>query len=261
VNSTARYEIRSVTRALDVLIALSEPGKSDLSSIARRTELHPTTTLRLLESLRARGFARNRGGSWEVGPRAFEVGSVFLSNASIEHEAQRLVEALAERMGETANLGILVDGEVLYLAIARAQRELGILATAGGRHPAYCTALGKMMLAQLPWDQVEAILAEHPPVRLTASTLVDREDIRRDLERVARRGYAVDAEERTPGVVCLAAPIRDFTGGVVAAISISGPRLRMPGRRLPALAREVIAVADEASQVLGAPATPHHLRG
>ena len=261
MNATARYEIRSVTRALDVLIALSERGKNDLSSIARRTELHPTTTLRLLESLRARGFARNRGGTWEVGPRAFEVGSVFLSNASVEHEAQQLVETLAARMGETANLGILVDGEVLYLAIARAQRELGILAAAGGRHPAHCTALGKMMLAHLPWDHVEAILAAHPPVRLTAATLVDPEDIRRELERAARRGYAVDAEERTPGVVCLAAPIRDFTGEVVAAISISGPRLRLPSRRLPAFAREVIAVAQEASEILGAPATAHDPRG
>jgi IclR family acetate operon transcriptional repressor len=253
VNTTARYEIRSVTRALDVLIQVSELGEGELSSIARATGLHPTTTLRLLESLRSRGFVRQRRGLYEIGPRAFEVGSSFLNRISLRHEAQELVEELATRMSETANLGVLVDGQVLYLAIAQAQRELGIQASPGGRHPAHCTALGKAMLAGLPWEEVEAILEAHPPEPLTPATLVDPEALRRELARVARQGYAVDAEERTPGVVCLAAPIRDLTGSVVAAISISGPKLRLPSRRIPALAREVIDIGNKASEILGAP--------
>jgi DNA-binding IclR family transcriptional regulator len=261
VKTPPKYEIRSVTRALDVLLAVSDLGEADLSSVARAAGLHPTTTLRLLESLRSRGFVRHRRGAYEIGPRAFEVGSTFLNRVSLAHEAQALVEELAARLNETANLGILVDGEVLYLAIAQAHRELGIQATPGGRHPAHCTALGKALLAYLPWESVESILAAHPPVRLTPTTLVEPAALRTELERVARQGYAVDAEERIPGVVCLAAPIRDVTGAVVAAISISGPRLRLPSRRVRALAGEVIAIGEMASEILGASAAPAQQKG
>jgi DNA-binding IclR family transcriptional regulator len=254
--SPTRYEIRSVTRALDVLTTVADLGATDLSTIARTAGLHPTTTLRLLESLRTRGFVRQRRNLWEVGPRAFEVGSRFLNRVSLASEAQELVEELADRLKETANLGILVEGEVLYLAIAQAQRELGIMANAGGRHPADCTALGKVMLADMAWDDVESILAVHPPERRTPTTLIDRDAFRRELTRVAKQGYAVDREERTPGVVCVAAPIRDVSGAVVAAISISGPRMRFPRHRIASLAKEVIAIGEKGSEILGAPPTP-----
>jgi IclR family acetate operon transcriptional repressor len=247
------YQIRSVVRALEVMIAVSELGPADLSKVAAGVGLHPSTTLRMLETLRSRDMVRQRRGLWEIGARAFEIGSTFLRRVSLAQEAQVLVEELAAQANETASFGILDNGEVLYLAIAHGQWELGIQSLPGGRHPAHCTALGKVMLADLAWDEVEQILAEHPPVQRTPATLVEPEDIRRDLARVRRRGYAIDAEERLPGVVCLAAPIRDSTGTVVAAISISGPKLRLGRGRIPALADEVMAVADKGSVILGAP--------
>jgi DNA-binding IclR family transcriptional regulator len=249
----AEYQIRSVTRALQVLIAVSELGEADLSTVARTVGLHPTTTLRMLESLRSRDLIRQRRGLYEIGARAFEIGCSFVNRKPLAHEAQALVDELARRVNETASFGILDDGEVLYLAIAPGERELGIQSTAGGRHPVYCTALGKALIAHLPWEAVGSILERHPPVRLTSSTLVDLAQLRRELERVARQGFAIDAEERVPGVVCVAAPIRDQTGTVVAAISISGPRLRLTSRRIPSLAQQVRKIADEASGILGAP--------
>ena len=247
------YEIRSVLRALDVLIALGERGQADLSTVARAAGLHPTTALRMLESLRSRGFVRQRRGRYEVGPRAFEVGSAFLSRISIAEEAQALVAELATLVNESASFGILDEGQVLYLAIAHGERELGIQSTPGGRHPAHCTALGKALLAHLTWEEVARIIKAHPPVRLTPATLIEPAEIRRELHRIARRGYAVDAEERLAGVVCIAAPIRDRSGGVVAAVSVSGPRLRLGKSRVPAVAAQVVEVAGKASAILGAP--------
>jgi IclR family acetate operon transcriptional repressor len=247
------YQIRSVVRALDVLIAVSELGAADLSKVANAVDLHPSTTLRMLESLRSRDMVRQRRGLWEIGARAFEVGSTFLRRVSLAQEAQVLVEELAERANETASFGILDGGEVLYLAIAHGQWELGIQSVPGGRHPAHCTALGKVMLAHMPWDDVERILDDHPPVRQTPATFVEPDDLRRELSRVRRRGYAVDAEERLPGVVCLAAPIRDSTGAVVAAISISGPKIRFGRNSVPIRAEEVVAAAERGSEILGAP--------
>ncbi|HEV2905814.1 MAG TPA: IclR family transcriptional regulator [Actinomycetota bacterium] len=249
----AEYQIRSVTRALQVLIAVSELGEADLSTVARTVGLHPTTTLRMLESLRSRDLVRQRRGLYEIGARAFEIGCSFVNRKPLAQEAQALVDELARRVNETASFGILDDGEVLYLAIAPGERELGIQSTAGGRHPAYCTALGKALIAYLPWEAVESILQEHPPVRLTSSTVVDPAQLRQELAQVVRQGFAIDAEERVPGVVCVAAPIRDQTGGVVAAISISGPEIRLTKRRIPSLAQHVRKIADEASGILGAP--------
>jgi IclR family acetate operon transcriptional repressor len=247
------YQIRSVLRALDVLTAVSDHGPADLSTVAAAVDLHPSTTLRMLESLRSRDMVRQRRGRWEIGARAFEIGSTFLSRVSMAGEAQFLVEELAERLNETANFGILDHGEVLYLAISHGQWELGIQTLPGGRHPAHCTALGKVLLAHLPWEEVEQILEEHPPVPRTRTTLVEPADIRRELARVRRRGFAVDAEERLDGVVCVGAPVRDSTGKVVAGISISGPRLRLGRDRIAAVADEVVAVADKGSVILGAP--------
>lgn len=256
----AEYQIRSVTRALHVLIVVSELGEADLSTVARTVGLHPTTTLRMLESLRSRDLVRQRRGLYEIGARAFEIGCSFLNRKPLAQEAQALVDELARRVNEAASLGILDDGEVLYLAIAHGERELGIQSMAGGRHPAHCTALGKVLLSHLPWEAVESILETHPPVRLTPSTFVEPAELRRELDRVARQGFAVDAEERIPGVVCVAAPIRDQTGAVVSAISISGPRLRLTSRRIPSLAQDVIKIGDEASGILGAPAPALELK-
>jgi IclR family acetate operon transcriptional repressor len=247
------YQIRSVLRALDVLAAVSAHGAADLSTLAAAVDLHPSTTLRMLESLRSRDMVRQRRGCWEIGARTFEIGSTFLSRVSMAGEAQFLVEELAERLNETANFGILDHGEVLYLAIAHGQWELGIQALPGGRHPAHCTALGKVLLAHLPWEEVEQILRDRPPVQRTRATLVEPADIRRELARVRRRGYAVDAEERLPGVVCVGAPIRDSTGTVVAAISISGPKLRFGRNRIPTLADAVVEAAERGSEILGVP--------
>ena len=187
-----------MTRALDVLLTVSDLGEADLSSVARAAGLHPTTTLRLLESLRSRGFVRHRRGAYEIGPRAFEVGSTFLNRVSLAHEAQPLVEELAGRLNETANLGILVDGEVLpgdRPGPPRA-RDPG---DAGGRHPAHCTALGKALLAHMPWESVESILAAYPPVRLTPTTLVEPEALRTELQRVARQGTRSTRRSGRPG--------------------------------------------------------------
>lgn len=247
------YQVRSVIRALDVLIAVSEHGPADLSTIARAVELHPSTTLRMLGSLQSRDLVRQRRGQYEIGARAYEIGSAFLRGVSLATEAQPLVEELAARVNETASLGVLDRGEVLYVAIAHGQWELGIQSLPGGRHPAHCTALGKAILAHLPWEDVEQILHDHPPEQRTPATLVTSADIQRDLARVRRRGYAVDAEERLRGVVCVGAPVRDSTGSVVAAVSISGPQLRLSSDRLPQVAEHVMAIADKGSTILGAP--------
>jgi IclR family transcriptional regulator, KDG regulon repressor len=222
--------------------------------LARRLGLHPTTTFRMLETLRARAMVRPGGnGSYDLGPGTLELGRRFLSRISIARDAQELVEELAKRVQETVSVGALDDGEVLYIAIAHRQHEFGIQSSPYARHPAHCTALGKALLADLPAGKIEAIVAAHPLIPLTPRTLTDPAALQMELEAVRAQGYAVDDEERTPGVMCIAAPIRDHTGAVAAAVSMAGPAVRLREAGVARLAEIVKGAAGAMSERLGAP--------
>lgn len=230
---SGQYSVRAVTRALDLLVELSTRDQpAGLTELARSVGLHPTTCLRLLESLRSRGFAQqadDRG--YLIGSRAFEVGNAFLQNFAIWPKAKQLAEDLAARTRGTSSVGVLDDGQVLYIAIAcghqREHEEVGIASTAGTRHPAYCTSLGKAILAELPAQIVARILSQHPPVRASTNTIVDAVAFQHELAAIRTQGYAVDNEERTPGVVCIGAAVRDHRRRPLGAISISGPAGRL----------------------------------
>jgi DNA-binding IclR family transcriptional regulator len=255
-----RYVVRSVVRALDLLLVLADRSGStnsaNLADLAAEAGLNPSTAFRLLESMRARGFVRQGEGSgYQLGSRVVDLGSAYLRSVSIWDDARDLAEQLSEDVGETASVGVLDQAQVLYIAIARAQRELGIQSQAGTRHPTYCTALGKVFLADLSAEEAAEVLGSQPMLRLTPSTITSHAGMDKELEMVRARGYAVDDEERNVHVVCIAAPIKDHTGRCVAAVSISGPAFRIHEHGVEKLAQRVIAHASEASTRMGAQAT------
>lgn len=256
-SATPRGEVpglRAVTRTLDLLNVIAQAqGKLDLSTLARASGLHPATALRYLGSLEARGLVRHGAQSgYQLGARLFELGSAFVRQTNFADEVQPVLEDLATQVQETASAGILDGSSVLYIAIVQGQRELGIQSSPGQRHPAYCTSLGKAILAHLPWDEAKAAFQAEPLVRLTAKTRVDIADLRREFERVRRQAYAIDDEERHEGVICIGAPIFDHTGGVAGAISISGPAFRV-ARAQQDIAHVVVAASMTASERLGSP--------
>lgn len=181
----------------------------------------------------------------------------FLRRVSIWSEAQDIVERLAAATGETAMVGVLDDGQVLYIAIGHPQRSYGIESLPGTRHPAHCTALGKAILAWMPEAEVLTLLGARPPIRLTAKTLTDQDVLMNDLRATRARGYAIDDEERVAGVYCLGAPIQDHAGSVRAAVSVSGPAFRMRERDEGELSATLIAVARSSSLSLGYPDNEH----
>jgi DNA-binding IclR family transcriptional regulator len=247
------YIVRSVVRCLDVLIALAELGRAGSNAeLSAATGLHPTTTLRMLESLASRELVRQLPDTtYDLGPRSLDIGNAFLRRISISRHANEIAEQLADAVQETASVGVLDEGRVLYIAIAHGQAELGIQSAPYGRHPLYCTALGKMLVSELPWAQTEALVRRWPVERLTARTITDLDALATELVATRERGWAIDDQERTAGVVCIAAPIRDFSGRIVAAVSISGPEFRIAERGVPAFAAIVQGAAQRASERLG----------
>jgi DNA-binding IclR family transcriptional regulator len=248
-----RYVVRAIDRALTVLVLLaSTPTGMDASALARGAQLHVSTVFRILQTLRLRNFVVEApGGLYRVGPKAFEVGSSFLRSTSLQSEGQTIVERLSAETGETASLGILDSDEVFYLAIAHGQRELGIQSNVGTRHPVYCTALGKVLMADLDWPEAKALLSRIERTRMTINTIVNIGRLREEFLKVGSQGYALDAEERTIGVRAVGAPVRDHSGRVVAAISAAGPAFRIAGASHELLIGQVQKFAAEFSQRLG----------
>jgi DNA-binding IclR family transcriptional regulator len=248
-----RYVVRAIDRALTVLVLLAgTPTGMDASALARGAQLHVSTVFRILQTLKLRNFVVEApGGLYRVGSKAFEVGSSFLRSTSLQSEGQMIVERLSEETGETASLGILDSDEVFYLAIAHGQRELGIQSNVGTRHPVYCTALGKVLMADLDWPEAKALLTRIERKRTTINTIVNIGRLREELLKVGSQGYALDAEERTIGVRAVGAPVRDHSGRVVAAISAAGPAFRIAGASHELLIWQVQKLAAEFSQRLG----------
>ena len=252
-DADGNYQVRALHRGLAVLSCFSprEP-RHTLVDLSRRVRVPKATLFRLLETLCAAEFLEQEGpGSYVLGVKAFEVGSAFLAQLDFPQLARRGLEDLAAVTGETASLGLLNHGEVVYIAIARAQREIGIQSQVGTRHPAHCTALGKVLLADLADQAVLELLDHTGMVALTEHTITSPTAMLVELARVRQQGYAIDSEERACGIRCVAAPIHDLTTRVVAAISVSGPAFRVTSETLPPLISAVTAAAAAVSRRQG----------
>jgi DNA-binding IclR family transcriptional regulator len=247
------YVVRSVVRSLDVLIAVADLGRAATNAeLSERVGLHPTTMLRMLGSLVSRQFLRQHlDGTYDLGSRVLDIGSAFIRRLSISRHANEIAQTLADEVKVTASVGILDEGCVLYIAIAHGQADLGLQSVPFTRHPLYCTALGKALIVDLPWSDAEEMILRTPMEKITANTITDLAALKREIKLTHRRGCAVDDRERTAGVICIAAPIRDFSSRIVAAVSISGPDFRIARRGVEKVASVVRQAGQRASERLG----------
>jgi len=255
VKPTARtYSTQVLDRVVQILECFG-PERTDLRlvEIAAATGLHKSTLYRLLEAMRAHrliGF-NAQSGCYHPGLKLFEIGSLAAGRFALERHAHPTLEHLATVSGETAHLCVLDGSDVVYIAKVECTRTLRIPSAVGQRNPAYCTGVGKAILAFLAAEQIESYIAGTPLKPFTRKTLTTASELRANLRQVAVQGYAVDDQEREDGVRCVAAPVLDHAGDVVAAISIAGPSIRVTRERIAELASHVVRAADEISAELG----------
>src|SRR5581483_8503632 len=251
----APRRIQVVDRALHALEELADaPGGLGVSELGRRLGVDKSSAHRLLATLLARGFVRQNphSGRYQLGLRLAGLGAIAVRGVDLTEIARPHLERLRDQTGEAASLAVLSDGEVLFLAKAVSQGALTVNQGVGSRMPAHCSALGKVLLA---WSDDEAIaraIAQRGLARHTPRTIVDLEELRRHLAHVQERGWALDDEEFAIGLRCLAAPVRDSSGVVVAAVGISGPTSRITLRDVEPMAGAVCQAGLAISSDLGA---------
>lgn len=226
MSSQPRYQVSTLTRALDILEALTrrEPELT-LTEIADRVGLPLSTTTRLTAVLEERGYLERVPGTdaYRIGVRAFEVGNLYIQATSLEAEAQPILRTLARICNQTANLAVLDRQHVVHIAVVPPDRPMRYWATVGQREEAYITGLGKILLAGLSDDEVRARFKDYPFVAHTPKTITSVDALLEQVAKARENGYAIDDEESNVGLRCIAAPVRNHQGEVVAAISISGP--------------------------------------
>jgi len=247
------YKVRVLDRTMTILEALSEKSGVTLAELAERLNLHKSTVHRLLMVLESyRLVERNTAnGKYRLGLKLFELGSKAVEHIDLRESARPYLERLVFETGEGAHLCILDHGEVLYLEKVESSRTVRIPSSIGRRNPAHCTAVGKVLLAHLPEDQLDDLIKKHGLKAYTQKTIVTPSELKRHLQLVRQRGYAVDDEEIEEGLKCISAPVCDYSGKVIASVSIAGPAFRMADDKIPTLAQIVVATAGRLSSQLG----------
>jgi DNA-binding IclR family transcriptional regulator len=248
-----RYHSTSVARALTIL-ELFEPETPSLSAsqIARSLRVRPGSLYPALSTLERFGYLERRPDKrFRLGLKLLERGHTILLHPDMYERAKPALRELAQALSANAHLAVLYQGKVLYLGREEAAPSAVFPSIVGRLAPAHCTALGKVLLAHLALGERRPLLAGRPLERWTARTITGLRRLERELAGVRGRGYAVDDEELHDGVMCVAAPVRDHAGKVVAAISVSLLKTRVTESRQHKIAQEVVRTAAIISGAMG----------
>lgn len=245
--------IQSVDRALSILELFSnQKAEIGVSDIARLLSLNKSTTFGLLCTLERRGYVEQNpdNGRYRLGMKTIELGQQKLSAFNIGQIAHPILKALVDQVGETVHLAIYDRGEVIYIDKVECDNALSIASFIGKRNPAYCTGVGKCLLAFQSEEEITRVLSGVLEIR-TPKTITDRKKLRDELEIIRKSDRAYDDEEFSLGLFCFAAPVRDRKGAVCAAVSISMPTIRMNPAKRTFFEDSVSASAKAISEALG----------
>ena len=247
--------IQSLDRAFDVLDLVADHAGLTLTEIATGLDQSPATMHRVLATLEARGVVEMDpvNQSWHIGAAAYRIGSAFLRRGSVVERSRPAMRRLMEQTGETANLGIEVNGNVMFIGQVETNETIRAFFAPGTISPMHASGIGKALLSQYSKDRIDTFLKDHDLEGFTGKTVVEAEALKSDLRVAHGRGWAFDDEEKAPGMRCVAAPILNTYGEAIAGISVSGPTSRMSEDRIEEIAALVCAAAKEVSRGLGAP--------
>ncbi|MEU4269991.1 IclR family transcriptional regulator [Streptomyces sp. NPDC026092] len=248
-------QVPAVARALDIL-ELFLTGDETLAApdVVRRLGLPRTTVHELLTTLTARHYlapAPEHPGRYRLGVRTYQLGSRYAEQLDLAAEGRQVAREVAEICDETVHVALLEDTDVIYVAKVDSTHAVRMVSAAGRRLPAHCTAVGKMLLASLPPVELDSRIDGRELVAMTPHSITAHDALRAALAEIRERGIAVEHRESNPDVSCVAAPVRDSSGRVVAALSVSVPVIRWSEDRERDLAELAAKGAADLSVRLG----------
>jgi IclR family transcriptional regulator, KDG regulon repressor len=247
------YNVRAVERALQILGCFDdqhpERGLSDISQVVK---LHKATTHRIVTTLVNYGYLERAddGQKYRLGLQLTNLGFKTIRRIDLRREALPYMQQLSKQLEEACDLSIFDQGEVFYIEYVPGPHALTVAAAVGQRLPPFCTASGKLFMANLPPSELDLLLS-HPMVSYTENTITSPDQLRQQLETVRKQDYAIDNEEFETGIRAVSAPIRDQLGKIAGSISVPAPTSRMTVDRIPQVVKALMDTAQAISRRMG----------
>ena len=245
---------QSVEKVLQIIEAMAaEHHPMRLQDIALKCDMPPSTALRMLTTLRIYGYVNQdpNNSQYSLSLKFAQLGSQVSEHSSLRPLAHPLLVELSQWCQEASCLAIEEDMELVYIDVVDGPDSmLKILQRIGKRAPLHSTGIGKLLLLNYTGKQLNEFIARKGLQALTPNTLVTKEALIHKLEEIRQLGYALDDEECELGARCVAAPVRDYTGRIIAGVSISGPISRLSMERISVVAPVVVETADKLSRLM-----------
>lgn len=245
--------IASVIKAIEVIeyIAYSEK-EVGVTEISNGLNYGVSATYHLLNTLKECNIIvqNDRTKKYSLGLKLWQIGMLAYGQNHISVTLKPYLKKLKDLTGETANLTIMDNNQIVYIAQEESSKLVKMFTTTGATAPLHCTAGGKVLLAYKPEDIRNSILDKIKLTRYTENTIVSKEDLIKEMEEIRKRGYGFDNEERELGVSCIGAPVFDLNDEVIACITISGPTSRFTEENKKEWINIVLKVVEEATNYL-----------
>jgi DNA-binding IclR family transcriptional regulator len=242
--------VPALEKADGILSVLSlEPGKYKLIDLSKRLDINKSSMFSLLHTLEALHWVeKNADDTYSLGPAIAVLGSSFVRRFDLHDSFQTEAAVVRDRLQETIQLAKRIDDHILYLGKVEALTPVRLQSEPGMRLPAHATALGKVMLAQLPDSSLKQLYPERNLAKLTPHTIADRDKLFEQLEQIREQGFALDDQEAVMGFQCVAAPVFNRAGEAIAGVSCSMP-LHQWEHKADATRREIIGLAHRLSRL------------
>lgn len=245
---------QSSEKLLTLIEVLSiQPESVKLQELAAQVSMNASTTLRFLTALEKKGFAiQDDAGKYSLTYKFCEIADNIKIHTDIRNICLPYMKNISQSLGETVNLSIEENRAVVYLEVVQcAWRALSITQRIGKAAPLHCTGVGKLFMLGYTREQLQHLYEEKGFAKYTENTVTTLEQMQEQLDEIRRQGYAIDNEECEVGIRCIAVPIRDYTGKMVAGLSVSGPASRMTFESIQEKIPYLFEVAGEISKRLG----------
>jgi len=246
--------IQSIDRALQVLELFSlEKSEWGVTEISKALNIYKSNVHNVLSTLAGRGFIKKDPNTekYSLSIKYFELGSIVIKNMDLRKIAHPYIEELSKEFNETVHLGVLDKGRVVSIEREESDKSLCSHVEIGKRTPLHCTAVGKAVMAYLSEDEINLIIRGKGLEKFTENTITTKKGLENEFKKIREQGYVVDNMEHEEGVRCVAGPIRDYTGKVIASMSVSGPAFRINESNIPNIAKKVKEYCDCISEEMG----------
>ena len=245
--------VQSIDRAISILKLFSEKRKEmKLTDIAEELDLNKSTVHGIISTLKYHGLIEQNEETqkYRLGVYLIKLGDLVSNSIDIIDIAHPIIDEVSQNLDETVHLSRLENNELIYMDKVESHQSIRIFTTIGSRMPAYCTGMGKALLAFSDLDKLDELLPEEFHA-FTPNTITDKKILIEELYRIREKGYAIDNEESDMGLRCVAAPVFDHTGNAKYALSVSGPTIRMTEEKVEIIVKVVKDAAKKISQKLG----------